>query len=51
MPTYELDGQVAIVTGAGQGMGRAIALRLAGEGATVTVADINLETASQVRTR
>jgi len=48
MPTYELDGQVAIVTGAGQGMGRAIALRLAGEGATVTVADINLETASQV---
>ena len=43
-----LKDKVTIVTGAGQGMGRAIALRLAGEGATVTVADINLETASQV---
>lgn len=48
MPKYELDGQVAIVTGAGQGMGRATALRLAHEGAAVMVADINLETATQV---
>ena len=41
MPRYELEGQVAIVTGAGRGIGRATALRLAREGASVTVADIN----------
>ncbi len=33
----ELRGQVAIVTGAGRGFGRAIAIRLAAEGAAVTV--------------
>jgi NAD(P)-dependent dehydrogenase (short-subunit alcohol dehydrogenase family) len=33
----ELKGQVAIVTGAGRGFGRAIAVRLAAEGAAVTV--------------
>lgn len=36
-----LDGEVAIVTGAAQGIGEAIALRLAAEGATVIVADID----------
>jgi NAD(P)-dependent dehydrogenase (short-subunit alcohol dehydrogenase family) len=35
--TDELKGQVAIVTGAGRGFGRAIATRLAAEGAAVTV--------------
>jgi NAD(P)-dependent dehydrogenase (short-subunit alcohol dehydrogenase family) len=35
-----LDGQVAIVTGAAQGIGRKIAEGLAGEGARVVVADI-----------
>ena len=37
----DLADKVAIVTGAGQGIGRAIALRLAGAGATVVVADMN----------
>ncbi len=35
-----LDGQVAIVTGAAQGIGRKIAEGLAGEGARVVVADL-----------
>ncbi|MYE88206.1 glucose 1-dehydrogenase [Candidatus Poribacteria bacterium] len=48
MPRYELDGQVAIVTGAGRGIGRATALRLAREGASVTVADINEANAKEV---
>jgi NAD(P)-dependent dehydrogenase (short-subunit alcohol dehydrogenase family) len=35
-----LEGQVAIVTGAAQGIGRRIAAGLAGEGARVVVADL-----------
>jgi 3-oxoacyl-[acyl-carrier protein] reductase len=40
-----LDGRVAIVTGAAQGIGKAIALRLAKDGVHVVAADIQLEKA------
>ncbi len=43
----ELEGKVAIVTGAGQGIGRAIALAAAREGMRVTVNDINPDTAAE----
>ncbi|MHC4243318.1 MAG: SDR family NAD(P)-dependent oxidoreductase [Planctomycetota bacterium] len=42
-----LGEKIAIVTGAGQGIGKAVALRLAREGANVVVADINPKTAEQ----
>ena len=38
----KLDGKAAIVTGAARGLGRAYAKRLAGLGAKVAVADLNL---------
>lgn len=44
--TDRLRGQVAIVTGAGSGIGRATAVRLAGEGAEVVAADIRPEAAA-----
>jgi rhamnulose-1-phosphate aldolase/alcohol dehydrogenase len=49
MPTPKaLATRIAIVTGGGHGIGRAIALRLAAEGACVVVADLNLENATSV---
>jgi len=41
-----LDNKVAIVTGAGQGIGKAIAEKLAAHGATVIVTDVNQDTAN-----
>ncbi|HVH24881.1 MAG TPA: 3-oxoacyl-ACP reductase family protein [Pseudonocardia sp.] len=43
----KLENKVAIVTGAGQGIGRGIAVKLAAEGATVVVTDINEATAKE----
>ena len=43
----KLQDKIAIVTGAGQGIGRGIAEKLAGEGATVVVTDINEATAKE----
>ena len=42
-----IDGRVAIITGAGSGIGRAIALRFARAGASVVAADLNLEAAEE----
>jgi acetoin reductase-like protein len=39
--------KIAIITGAGRGIGRAIAMRLAGEGANIAVCDIDADTAAE----
>ena len=44
----QLEGKVAIVTGAGSGIGRAIALGLAREGALIVVSDIDGDRADAV---
>jgi 2-hydroxycyclohexanecarboxyl-CoA dehydrogenase len=43
-----MDGRVCVVTGGGQGIGRAACTRLAAEGARVAVWEINPETAGEV---
>jgi NAD(P)-dependent dehydrogenase (short-subunit alcohol dehydrogenase family) len=43
-----LENKVALITGAGRGIGRAIAHKMAQEGALVAIADIDLESAQSV---
>jgi NAD(P)-dependent dehydrogenase (short-subunit alcohol dehydrogenase family) len=48
LSTYDFSDKVAIVTGAGRGIGRAYAEGLARAGASVIIADIDLDNARQV---
>jgi 3-oxoacyl-[acyl-carrier protein] reductase len=43
----KLKGQVAIVTGSAQGIGRSVAEALAGEGSAIVISDINIELAEK----
>ena len=46
--TRRLDGKVAVVTGAGSGIGRAGAAAMAAEGARVVIAEIDAERGERV---
>ena len=43
----KLEGKIAVITGSGRGIGRSIALKLAGEGASIVVNDLDSEPAQE----
>ena len=45
--TRKLEGKIALITGSGRGIGRSIALKLAGEGARIVVNDLDAEPAQE----
>jgi 3-oxoacyl-[acyl-carrier protein] reductase len=47
MSNGKLAGKIALVTGAGRGIGRAIALKLASEGARLVINDLDVEPAQE----
>ena len=49
MPNF--DGRISFVTGAGSGIGQAMALTLAADGSTVVCSDINEQTAQATAAR
>ncbi len=51
MGKIDLTGKVAVVTGASQGLGEALAIRLDKEGCKVAVCDINIEGAQNVASK
>ena len=46
--TKEIAGKGVVVTGGGNGIGRAIATRLASDGARIIVNDVNADAANEV---
>lgn len=49
LSNHNLKNKVAVITGAGSGLGRAAAFRLVSEGANVCLLDVNVEHVNKVK--